>query len=97
MWLPLLQESKKKFSKTLKGLVMACHTPPLEKAKKQEEAQLPALNPIPFRIQGSRMGNDTSPCFFAFLRGGLRLHFRSNVDGPNASAIKAICTSQWSL
>ena len=71
---------------------MACHTPPLEKAMKQEEAQLPALNPIPFRIQGLRMGNDIS---LAFSRGGLRLHFRLNVDGPNVSAIKAICSVRY--
>jgi len=56
---------------------MACHIPPLKKAKKQVEMPLPSLGPIPlknieFRDEmGLRLGNGISTCFFAFLRGGI--------------------------
>ena len=55
---------------------MACHPPPLKKAKKQGEMPLPILSPIPFlnstfvNGMGLMMGNGISPCFFASLRGG---------------------------
>jgi len=40
----------KKFSpKNKKDLGMACHIPPLKKAKKQEEMPLPSLGPIPLK------------------------------------------------
>ena len=40
----------KKFSlKNKKNLGMACHTPPLKKAKKQGEMPLPSLGPIPLQ------------------------------------------------
>jgi len=53
---------------------MACHIPPLKKAKKQGEKPLPSLGPIPLQNvefrngMGPRLGNGFSPCFFAFLR-----------------------------
>jgi len=44
-----LTNKKKKFSlKNKKDLGMACHIPPLKKAKKQGEVPLPSLIPIPF-------------------------------------------------
>jgi len=52
---------QKKIPKKLKGFSDGLSYPTSRKTKKQEEAQLPALNPIPFRIQGSRMGNGISP------------------------------------
>ena len=56
---------------------MACHTPPLKKAKKQGEMPLPSPSPIPYKNvefrdgMGLGLGNGISPCFFAFLRGGI--------------------------
>jgi len=43
---PKLTRSKKFSPKTKKGLGMACHIPPLKKAKKQGEMLLPSLGPI---------------------------------------------------
>jgi len=41
---------KQKFPpKNKKDLGMACHIPPLKKAKKQGEMSLPSLGPIPFK------------------------------------------------
>jgi len=51
---------------------MACHTPPLEKAKKQGEIPLPSQS-IPILIvefrdgMGLRMGNGISSCILAFF------------------------------
>jgi len=56
---------------------MAYHIPPLKKAKKQGEMPLASLSPIQLKNvefrdgMGPRLGNGISPCFFAFLRGGI--------------------------
>ena len=69
--------SKKISPKHKKNLGMACHTPPLKKVKKQGEMPLPSASPIPLKNvefrdgMGPRLGNGISPCFFAFLRGGV--------------------------
>ena len=45
-----LSTRSKKFSpKNKKDLGMACHTPPLKKAKKHGEMPLPSLGPIPLK------------------------------------------------
>ena len=55
---------------------MACHIPPLKKARKQWEMPLPSLSPIPLKNVevrdgiGPRLGNGISHCF-TFLRGGV--------------------------
>jgi len=70
-------KKQKIFSEKQKDLGMACHIPPLRKAKKQGEMSLPSLGPIPLKNvefwdgTGPRLGNGISPCFFAFLRGGI--------------------------
>ena len=54
---------RKKISpKNKKDLGMACHTPPLKKAKKQGEMPLPSLDPIPLKNVEFRdgMGYKTS-------------------------------------
>jgi len=69
-WLHLLcalksskTRSQKFFLKNKKDLGMACHIPPLKKAKKKG---------VEFRDgMGPRLGNGISLCFFAFLRGGI--------------------------
>ena len=54
---------------------MACHIPPLKKARKQGEMPLPSLGPIPslnstfFNEMGLRLGNGIYPCFLAFFEG----------------------------
>jgi len=42
-----IQEAKNFFPKKENDLGMACHIPPLKKAKKQGEMPLPSLSPIP--------------------------------------------------
>jgi len=44
-----LQEAKKFLQKNKKDLGMACHIPPLKKAKKQGEMTLPSVGPIPLK------------------------------------------------
>ena len=53
---------------------MACHTPPLKKAKKQGKLPLSILSPIPFTKckMGLRMGTSIYHCFFAILRRGVQ-------------------------
>jgi len=64
----LIQEAKKFLQNW-----MACHIPPLKKAKKQGEMPLPSLGPIPLKNvefmdgTGPRLGNGISPCFFCFF------------------------------
>jgi len=68
---------------------MACHTPPLKKAKKQGEMPLPSLSFIQFKKvefiyrdgMGLRLGYGISPCFL-FLRFFERL---SITDYPKIS------------
>jgi len=68
-----LTNKKQKISlKNIKDLGMACHIPPLKKAKKQGEIPLPSVGPIPshfFNGMGLRLGNGIFPCFFAFIEG----------------------------
>jgi len=46
----IIYTRSKKFSpKNKKNLGMACRIPPLKKAKKQGEMQLPSLGPIPLK------------------------------------------------
>ena len=65
--------SKKISPKNRKDFGMACHIPPLKKAKKQVEMPLPSLGPIPLKNlefrdgMGPRLGNGISPCFFVFF------------------------------
>jgi len=69
-----MYKKQKIFSKNKKDSGMACRIPPLKKAKKQGEIPLPSLGPIPLKKwdgMGPRLGNGISPCFFAFLRGGM--------------------------
>jgi len=47
--LALVTRSKKFSPKNKKDLGMACHIPPLKKAKKQGEKPLPSLGPIPLK------------------------------------------------
>jgi len=42
-----LPSSSRKYLQNSEDLGMACYTPPLKKAKKEGEMQLPWLNPIP--------------------------------------------------
>ena len=58
-------------------LEMACHTPPL-KSKETRGTAITQLQSHPFinvefmdGYLGPRLGNDTSPCFLAFMRGGV--------------------------
>jgi len=46
---PICTRSKKFSPKNKKDLGMACHVPPLKKAKKQGEIPLPSLGPIPLK------------------------------------------------
>jgi len=47
------QKESKAFSpNNRKDLVIACHIPPLEKARKQGEMSLPSLSPVLFKILG---------------------------------------------
>jgi len=71
-----IRTRSKKFSpENKKDVWMACHIPPLRKAKKQGEMPLPSLSPIPIKNvefrdgMGPRLGNGISPCFFAFMMG----------------------------
>ena len=43
------QEAKNFLQKNKKDLGMACHIPPLKKARKQGEMPLPCLGPIPLK------------------------------------------------
>ena len=68
---------------------MACHTPPLKKAKKQREMPLPSLSSFPFKNVefrdgvGLRLGYGISPCFLF-----LRFFERWNItDRPKISSI----------
>ena len=42
-------KKQKFYPKNKKDLGMACHIPPLKKAKKQVEMPLPSLSPIPLK------------------------------------------------
>jgi len=58
----LTNKKQKIFSENKKDLGMACHIPPLKKAKKQGEMPLPSLGPIPslnskfFKWDGTEAG-----------------------------------------
>ena len=66
-----IQESV--FQRIRRDLVMACHALSLEKAKKQGEMLLPIYTPTPFKngSNSTEVGNGISPCFLAFLSGGV--------------------------
>ena len=54
--LSLIPEAKNFLKKTKKDLGMACHTPPLQKAKKQGEMPLLSLSTIPIFVGQSMTG-----------------------------------------
>ena len=60
-----------------KDLGMACHTPPLKKAKETRGNAITQPQSHPFKNvefrdgKGLKLDDGSSPCFFAFLRGGV--------------------------
>ena len=65
----LKKQTNKKAKDFLQGIdsAMACHTPPLKKAKKEGAMPLPSLSAIQsLKSQWDGMGNGISPGFLAF-------------------------------